>query len=278
MLDLLVIVVGFAAGVLAIVALNGARRGGPVPVVAPKAERHRPAPAPAPAPAGGYGAPAPHPPAGPDHGHQPPAYGHQAPSPGLEEHGIRVNLPGAAPAPAGPPPVLAEPPPSAPAPPPVAPEAPAPAPALDGATVVAGGPSLAKPGAAPSPAGARLELADGGGVDLGEQPVTLGRGSDQDLRVRDTKASRAHAVVRRRSKGRDGWEVADQGSANGTYLNGHRIPEGRVAPLRDGDRIGIGDTDVTYVEPDRPATPPPPSAPPAPPAPVIDPDATQVQQ
>jgi pSer/pThr/pTyr-binding forkhead associated (FHA) protein len=110
---------------------------------------------------------------------------------------------------------------------------------------------------------------DGGApVVLGEEPVTLGRGADQRLRVQDTRASRAHAVVRRRSKGRPGWEVADQGSANGTTLNGHVIPEGRVAPLRDGDRIGIGGTTIAYVE--TAGATPPPAGP--------DPDATQVQR
>jgi len=74
--------------------------------------------------------------------------------------------------------------------------------------------------------------------------VTIGRGADQVLRIADSRASRAHAVVRRRAKG--GWELADTGSANGTRLNGHRIPEGRVAPLHDGDRIAIGPETITY--------------------------------
>ncbi len=254
MLDVLVIAAGFVAGVLAIVAINGARRGGPVPVVAGRAERSRPAPP----PAAGYPPPAP-----PGRAPELPSPGQPPPS-ALDDHGIRVNLPGAAPAPAAPPPA------------PVDPTS-APSPADVGATVVAGGPSLTKAdagaGAGSAPAAARLELVDGSAaVELVDEPVSLGRGSDQVLRVRDTKASRAHAVVRRRSKGRPGWEVADQGSANGTYLNGHRIPDGRVAPLRDGDRIGIGDSDVRYVEQHRPTTPPPP------PAPVVDPDATQIQR
>jgi pSer/pThr/pTyr-binding forkhead associated (FHA) protein len=93
----------------------------------------------------------------------------------------------------------------------------------------------------------RLELEDGSaGVDLRDQPVTLGRGADQTLRIADSRASRAHAVVRPRRTG--GWELADDASANGTTLNGHRIPEGKVAPLRDGDRIGIGGVTVLYIE------------------------------
>lgn len=98
-------------------------------------------------------------------------------------------------------------------------------------------------------------------VALRAAPVTIGRGSDQDVRVSDSKASRAHAVVRPRRKG--GWQLEDAGSANGTRVNDQRVPDGRVVPLRDGDRIGIGSTTVRYTEdPD--------------PGPAAGPDATQV--
>jgi len=227
-LDLLVIVAGFAVGALAIVGVNGLRRGSrPVPVVADRGARSRPAP---------------------------PSRPYQQPQPGAgsaaADHGIKVNHPG----------VVAPPPP---------PPRPTVAPA-DGATAVASGPTLAK---RPDPTragggGARLQVEDGsGGADLRDQPVTLGRGADQILRIKDTRASRAHAVVRRRSKGREGWELEDQGSANGTELNGHRIPDGRIAPLRDGDRIGIGSTVIVYSE--GPSAPPPPSVGP-------DPEATRI--
>ena len=112
------------------------------------------------------------------------AYPQQAP-----DHGIRVNQP------------------SAPPPPPPA----APVPTAAGATAVATGPALAKRPTGATTAtggGARLEVEGGSdGVDLRDAVVTLGRGNDQVLRIKDSRASRAHAVVRRRSKGRDGWEV-----------------------------------------------------------------------
>ena len=227
MLDLLVLVAGFAVGALAIVGVNGVRRGSrPVPVVADRGARSRPTPPSRPY-QGTPGAPA----------------ARSTP----DDQGIRVNHPGVAPPQAPPPP------------PPAAPPV--------GATVAAAGPSLTK--GRGTGAGARLTVEGGrDGVDLVDEPVTLGRGADQVLRIKDTRASRAHAVVRRRSKGRPGWEVEDQGSANGTELNGHRIPEGRVAPLREGDRIGIGSTVVVYSVGG--ATPPPPSSPPP------DPEATRI--
>ncbi len=127
-----------------------------------------------------------------------------------------------------------------------------------GAPVAAPPPPVASAGPpAAGPVGARLEPEGGRSVVLGPEPVTIGRGSDQGLQVPDKRASRAHAVVRPRAKG--GWELADAGSANGTELNGHRIPDGRVAPLRDGDRIGIGDVTITYRE-ERGASPAGPDA------------------
>lgn len=37
----------------------------------------------------------------------------------------------------------------------------------------------------------------------------------------------------------DGWSISDLGSANGTYLNGSRIPEGTPVPLTAGSRINL---------------------------------------
>ena len=133
-----------------------------------------------------------------------------------------------------------------------APPPPAPAPARP-PEVRVNRPAPTPPVAAPppprpsGPVVARLSV-DGARttVALHADAVTIGRGSDQVLRVSDSKASRAHAVVRPRRKG--GWQLEDVGSANGTRVNDQRIPEGRVVPLRDGDRIGIGSTTVRYTE------------------------------
>jgi pSer/pThr/pTyr-binding forkhead associated (FHA) protein len=54
----------------------------------------------------------------------------------------------------------------------------------------------------------------------------------------DPGISRLHAVLIAGPDG--GWAVLDQGSANGTLLNGREIAEGDLVPLRDGDRINLG--------------------------------------
>jgi ABC transport system ATP-binding/permease protein len=62
----------------------------------------------------------------------------------------------------------------------------------------------------------------------------------------DEFLSRNHASVQRRG---DGVEVADLGSANGTYLNGARVHA--PAPVREGDVLRIGRIELTLAMPVR---------------------------
>jgi two-component system cell cycle response regulator len=67
------------------------------------------------------------------------------------------------------------------------------------------------------------------------RPLTIGRGSDADFRVPDEGVSRRHVKV---VELEDGTVIlADEGSRNGTYVNGTRVQE---AVLTDGDKIQIG--------------------------------------
>ncbi len=67
-------------------------------------------------------------------------------------------------------------------------------------------------------------------------PVTLGRGEDCTLPLRDGGVSRVHAELRREA---DAWVLADRGSKNGTTLNGLVIAE--ALPLPAAGELGIGD-------------------------------------
>ena len=79
-----------------------------------------------------------------------------------------------------------------------------------------------------------------------EQPVTrLGRGLENEIVVVSKRVSREHAHIRR--EGRRTF-LDDQGSTNGTFLNGERILGG--AQLRDGDQISIGDIVFVFHDPD----------------------------
>jgi hypothetical protein len=89
------------------------------------------------------------------------------------------------------------------------------------------------------PVGA-LVLPDGNRIPVGEDPVTIGRLSECDVVLNDTKVSRRHAEVRR-----DGGEVVvvDLGSTNGTQVNGAGVRERR---LTDGDQVTVGATTLRF--------------------------------
>ena len=78
---------------------------------------------------------------------------------------------------------------------------------------------------------------------LTEERTTIGRGSDNVLVIPDISVSRQHVVLQREG---DRWVVLDQGSGNGTRLNGRGITR---HALRHGDEIAMGDTVVQFVEP-----------------------------
>ena len=68
-----------------------------------------------------------------------------------------------------------------------------------------------------------------------DRPLSIGRGSDQDIRLLDLTVSRAHAVIQP-VEGR--FVIRDMGSTNATLLNGEPIGEQQV--LFDGAEIRIG--------------------------------------
>jgi predicted component of type VI protein secretion system len=81
--------------------------------------------------------------------------------------------------------------------------------------------------------GRRLLVPPGGG--------TVGRSRDCDVVLEDAGISRRHAELR---PGPDGWTVADLGSTNGVRVNGAQVYEAQ--PLRSGDRVELGSTEVVF--------------------------------
>jgi len=79
-----------------------------------------------------------------------------------------------------------------------------------------------------------------------ESAVTrMGRAVENEIVILDKRSSREHAVVRR--EGRKSI-LEDQGSTNGTYLNGERLLH--AVQLRDGDQVKIGDVAFTFYDPE----------------------------
>jgi phosphoserine phosphatase RsbU/P len=71
--------------------------------------------------------------------------------------------------------------------------------------------------------------------------VSIGRASDCSIPIKDRYLSRKHAEI---VQAQGTWVLKDCGSANGTYLNGVRVD--RDHPLRGGDRIRLGDTELVF--------------------------------
>jgi len=77
-------------------------------------------------------------------------------------------------------------------------------------------------------------------IPFAEDATTIGREADNALSIPEAAVSRHHALVERRS---DGYWIVDNGSTNGTVINGERIKAHR---LRDQDVVRIGDAVFRY--------------------------------
>jgi hypothetical protein len=82
----------------------------------------------------------------------------------------------------------------------------------------------------------------GARFQVGDDPVGIGRGVRNEIRLLDTEVSRQHAQI-----ARDAGRVVlvDRGSSNGTFLNGRQVKQ---AVLSDGDRIQIGRSVLMFSE------------------------------
>ena len=82
-----------------------------------------------------------------------------------------------------------------------------------------------------------LKYADPDGehlFSLGAEKTSIGRSPDQDLILKEAFVSRRHALITRQN---GGFELLDQNSSHGTFLNGKRVEH---AKLKSGDTLQFG--------------------------------------
>jgi hypothetical protein len=72
--------------------------------------------------------------------------------------------------------------------------------------------------------------------------ATIGRSRDCDIVLDDAGVSRRHAELR--PEAATSWAIEDLGSTNGVRVNGLTVTGAH--PLRTGDRIGMGSTEMTF--------------------------------
>src|SRR5687767_2857582 len=80
----------------------------------------------------------------------------------------------------------------------------------------------------------RLRPPEGAPIEFEQDRTLVGRDPSCAVVLDDKSVSRRHALVERRGHA---WHVVDQGSANGTFLDGAQIAE---AELRDGQELRLG--------------------------------------
>lgn len=77
-------------------------------------------------------------------------------------------------------------------------------------------------------------------VRLTEEMTTLGSVAGNTIVLADPAVSKKHVAIRRQQAD---YEVADLGSTNGIYVNGHKVPKKTLDP---GDIIRVGNTEAVF--------------------------------
>lgn len=92
--------------------------------------------------------------------------------------------------------------------------------------------------------GARLEFILGPMasqvLQLAEEVTTIGSVAGNSVVLADPAVSKKHAGIR---KVDGAFELADLGSTNGVYVNGHKVPKKTLDP---GDIIRVGNTEAVF--------------------------------
>ena len=77
-------------------------------------------------------------------------------------------------------------------------------------------------------------------IELDDFPFVLGRNESCDFQILSSRVSREHAEIVRDG---GGFKVRDLASTNGTFVNGQRVDEVRLA---DGDLVVIADIEFCF--------------------------------
>jgi len=77
-----------------------------------------------------------------------------------------------------------------------------------------------------------------------KESLSIGRSRESDIFLEDLAVSRLHASVVNLGNGQ--YALKDEGSANGTKVNGQLVNKFQTFPLQEGDRIQLGQTILVF--------------------------------
>jgi len=80
--------------------------------------------------------------------------------------------------------------------------------------------------------------------EVRKDSLSIGRSRESDIFLEDLAVSRLHASIVNTGSGNYG--LKDEGSANGTKINGQLVPKNQIYPLQEGDKIQLGQTVLVF--------------------------------
>ena len=82
--------------------------------------------------------------------------------------------------------------------------------------------------------------------EVRKEELSIGRSRESDIFLEDLAVSRLHAKIL--SLGNGNYALKDEGSANGTKVNGQVVNKYQTYPLQEGDRIQLGQTVLVFAK------------------------------
>ncbi|MHB8598888.1 MAG: FHA domain-containing protein [Ktedonobacteraceae bacterium] len=80
--------------------------------------------------------------------------------------------------------------------------------------------------------------------EVRKDSLSIGRSRESDIFLEDLAVSRLHASIV--NMGNGSYALKDEGSANGTKVNGQLVNKYQTYPLQEGDRIQLGQTVLVF--------------------------------
>jgi FHA domain len=80
--------------------------------------------------------------------------------------------------------------------------------------------------------------------EIRKESLSIGRSRESDIFLEDLAVSRLHATIL--NLGNGNYALKDEGSANGTKVNGQLVNKYQTYPLQEGDRVQLGQTVLAF--------------------------------
>jgi FHA domain len=82
--------------------------------------------------------------------------------------------------------------------------------------------------------------------EVRKEALSIGRSRESDIFLEDLAVSRLHASIL--NLGNNNYALRDEGSANGTKVNGQPVNKYQPYPLQEGDKIQLGQTVLVFAK------------------------------